>query len=390
VVKGIGLVAFALLFSKFALPRLFHSVAKLPEVTVLGALGWCFLVVMTAAWLGLSREMGALIAGVSVAAFPYNLEVVARIIALRDFFITLFFVSLGAKIQRPDADLVGSAMWVVGFVIVTRFLSLTPLLYLFRTGTRVSFIPALNLSQVSEFSLVICALGVSLGHIDERVLSIVLLAMVITAVISTYAIQYNHQIYMAVRPLLLRLGMEDLDAEHPKVPHAHGGRSIFFLGFSRYASSLLQELLQRDPDLGNRVGVVDFNPQVKRELDRRGIFNIYGDISHTDTLHHAGAEHAQVVLCTIPDAILKGVTNVRLLHKLRTMNPTARIIVTAEFFYAARELYEHGADFVFVPRLMSLSELADAVVCALEGDISHLKARSQGDVMAREQLEVLP
>jgi Trk K+ transport system NAD-binding subunit len=129
---------------------------------------------------------------------------------------------------------------------------------------------------------------------------------------------------------------------------------------------------------------------VKRELDRRGIFNMYGDISHTDTLHHAGAEHAQVVLCTIPDAILKGVTNVRLLHKLRTMNPTARIIVTAEFFYAARELYEHGADFVFVPRLMSLSELADAVVCALEGDISHLKARSQGDVMAREQLEVLP
>ena len=390
IVKGIGLVVFTLLFSKFVLPRLFHSVAKLPEVTVLGALGWCFLVVMTAGWLGLSREMGALIAGISVAAFPYNLEVVARIISLRDFFITLFFVSLGAKIQRPDLDLVVSSLWVVGFVILSRFLSMTPILYFFRSGTRVSFVPPLNLSQVSEFSLVICALGVSLGHIDERVLSIVLLAMVITAVLSTYAIQYNHQIYLAVKPLLNRLGFEDPDADHPKYPHAHGGRSIFFLGFSRYASSLLQELQQRDPALLAHVGVVDFNPQVKRELDRRGIFNIYGDISHTDSLHHAGADRAQVVVCTIPDSILKGVTNLRLLHKLRTMAPTARIIVTAEFFYVARELYENGADFVFVPRLISMSELADAVVCAMDGDINHLKARGQGDVMAREQLEVLP
>jgi len=390
IVKGMGLVTFALLFSRFMLPRLFHAVSKLPEMTVLGALGWCFLVVMSAAWLGLSREMGALIAGISVAAFPYNLEVVARIISLRDFFITLFFVSLGAKIPRPDADLVVSALWTVGFVVATRFLSLTPLLHFFRSGTRVSFIPPLNLSQVSEFSLVICALGVSLGHIEDRVLSIVLLAMVITAVISTYAIQYNHQIYSAARPLLHRVGLKDADEEHPTTPHTHEPRSIFFLGFSRYASSLLQELLQRDPALDARIGVVDFNPQVKRELDRRGIFNLYGDISHTDTLQHAGVQHAEVVLCTIPDAILKGTTNLRLLHKLRAMAPGARILVTAEFFYAARELYENGADFVFVPRLMSVGELADAVIAALDGDISHLKARGQGDVMAREQLEVLP
>src|SRR5262249_35881471 len=150
-------------------------------------------------------------------------------------------------------------------------------LRMFRMGNRVSFIPALNLGQISEFSLVICSLGVGFHHINENVLSIVVYTLAITSVVSTYAIVSNHTIFLKVNPLLKRLGLRDLEDDHP-AGHKHPSKAIVFLGFSRYASSLLHELIEKKPEIKHEVAVVDFNPQVKPELDRRGIFNIYGDI----------------------------------------------------------------------------------------------------------------
>ena len=92
------LVVTALAISRYVLPPLFRSVARLPEVVLVGALAWCFLVGGFAQWLGLSREMGALISGVALSTFPYALDVTAKVTTLRDFFITLFFVALGMSI----------------------------------------------------------------------------------------------------------------------------------------------------------------------------------------------------------------------------------------------------------------------------------------------------
>ncbi len=387
--KGIGLVVLALALSRYALPLVFRWIAKIPELMLVTALGWCFGISLLASQLGLSREMGALIAGISLSAFPYNLDVVAKIISLRDFFITLFFVSLGSQIPRPSGALFASALALSAFLALSRFLSITPLLHFFKLGNRVSVVPAINLSQISEFSLVICALGLSLGHIDERVLSVVVLTLVITSVLSTYAIQYNHQLFVALNPWLIRLGMRDLSSEEPAELRIEG-KPIFFLGFSRHASSLLTELLSRDPGLSLKIGVVDFNPQVKAELDKRGIYNVYGDISHADTLHHANVHSASVLISTIPDAILKGTNNERLLRQLRSLAPHAATIVTAEFFSAARELYRQGASFVFVPRLMSVRELADIVQAALDGSLAEKRAYENAELEKREQLEVLP
>ncbi|HEX9597583.1 MAG TPA: cation:proton antiporter, partial [Anaerolineales bacterium] len=134
--KGVGLVALALLLSRYALPVLFRSIAKLPELMLIGALAWCFGISMLAAWLGLSREMGALIAGIAISTFPYNLDVIAKVISLRDFFITLFFVTLGAKIPRPTWDVVLVSLGGSLFVMLSRFVSITPILALMGSGNR--------------------------------------------------------------------------------------------------------------------------------------------------------------------------------------------------------------------------------------------------------------
>jgi Kef-type K+ transport system membrane component KefB len=385
--KGAGLVAFAMLASRYLLPFLFQSIAKLPELMLIGALAWCFAVSMLAAQLGLSREMGALIAGVSISTFPYSLDVIAKVISLRDFFITLFFVTLGAKVPRPSLDVVLLALAGSGFLVLSRFLSVSPILYLMKYGNRASFLPALNLAQISEFSLVIAALGAGLGHISDRLLSVVLYMLVITSVLSTYWILYSHPLYLKVAPWLKRLGVRDLDAQaadEEKVPH----KPIVFLGFARTASSLLHELLAHDDALEEQISVVDFNPQVKKELDRRGIHAIYGDISHADTLHHAGIHDAKVLISTIPDSLLKGTTNERLLRQLSQMAPEATIIVTSEVLAEAHQFYQEGAGFVLVPRLMGVKELRDAVLAGLEGRLEAVRQAAFAELESRS--EVLP
>ena len=385
--KGAVMVGLTLFVSRFVLPVLFRSIAKVPELMVIGALGWCFSVSMLAAWLGLSREMGALIAGVSLSTFPYNLDVIAKIVSLRDFFITLFFVTLGAQVPRPTADIFLTALGASGFLVLSRFLSVTPVLSGLKMGLRTSFIPALNLGQISEFSLVICALGVSAGHIDERLLSVIVYMLVFTSVGSSYAIMKNHEIFQRVRPMLLRLGMQDLNEE--VVPHIHDhDKEVVLLGFAHDASSLLHELLVHDGEMKDRIGVVDFNPDVKHELDRRGIQCSYGDISHLDTLQHAHVETAKVLVSTIPDMLLKGTSNHRLLRQLRRIAPETKIIVTATRFAEARYLYEQGAAFVYLPRLMNAKELCNIVLAAREGDLEKPRQHSMAELDMRA--EVLP
>ena len=386
-VRGLAVVAFAMLLARFVLPVLFRMVAKTPEVVLVTALAWCFGISTLAAYVGLSREMGALIAGVAISTFPYNLDVVAKIISLRDFFITLFFVSLGTKLPRPTWALLGISFLVSAFLVMSRFLSITPILHRFKAGNRASFIPALNLAQISEFSLVICALGVSLGHIPEAVLSVIVYTLVITSVASTYAILGSHAIFTAVNPLLQRIGFRDLGHEHTS-DHEHERKPLLFLGFSRYTSSLLEDLLSTDPELPDQVGVIDFNPEVKAELDRRGIEHLYGDISHADVLQHANVGAASVVVSALSDSVLKGSTNLKLLRMVRTLAPEAKVIVTAEFFYQARELYANGATFVFMPRLMSARELAIVVFAALEGETKGMREDALAALEARH--EVLP
>lgn len=384
--KGVGVVIFALAVSRFILPMLFRSIAKIPELMVLGALGWCFFIVLVAEQLGLSKEMGALIAGVALSTFPYNLNVIAKVISLRDFFITLFFVTLGAQIPQPSWDVLMIALAASAFLVASRFITISPVLYMLGSGTRISLIPAINLAQISEFSLVICTLGVGLGHIDQNVLSVVVLTLVITAVSSTYSILYNYEIYSALNPILMRLGLKDIADTEPT--QGGSGRPIVLLGFFRAASSLLHELTNIEPATAARIAVVDFNPEVKKELDRRGIASIYGDISHPDTLHHANIHDARVLVCTIPDSVLKGTSNAQLLLAAGALAHGARTIVTAETFESARDLYARGASFVYIPRIMSARELAEVV---LEGEIGDLAQRRDGALRhLTERAEVLP
>src|ERR1700682_4376882 len=159
------LVATALVLSRYVLPKLFHQIARRPELILLGALAWCFLIGEIAEKLHLSREMGSLVAGVSLSTFPYALDVTAKVTTLRDFFITLFFVALGMTIPIPNLPVIGLALIIAGFTVVSRLVTPFTPVYLMKLGRRASLQPATTRAQISEFSRVVIQAGVAAGHI---------------------------------------------------------------------------------------------------------------------------------------------------------------------------------------------------------------------------------
>jgi Kef-type K+ transport system membrane component KefB len=388
--RVIVLVGAAMLVSRFVLPWIFHRIARSPELVLVGALAWCFLVGEVGQRLYLSREMGALVAGVAISTFPYALDVTAKVTTLRDFFITLFFVAVGMTIPLPTASIVGLALLIVGFLLASRIVTVFFPLYLMRQGLRASLLPAINLSQMSEFSLVLIQVGVAASQTSAQAASAASLAFVVLAVLSTFAMTHSDAITRALIGPLKRLGFRDLDdMAHEEADGGHAQpRRIVLLGFFRTASSLLSELHRKNPAMTQQVGVIDFNPQVYETLTSKGVQVIYGDISNPDTLAHSGISHAEIVISTVPDYLLKGTSNEKLVRKVRAQNPKAKIIAVADLLEDVQQLYAAGADYVLSSRLVEAQELLAVINAAEKNLLAELRAALDARIDKRE--EVLP
>jgi Kef-type K+ transport system membrane component KefB len=360
--KGIALVGACYLLRRYLLPAIFRKVAKNPELTVITALGWCFLVSWVSGdFLELSRAMGALIAGATLATLPYREEISDRVTSIRSFFMILFFVSLGLKITVPSMNIFLLSLLASVFLIASRYISTFLPLYFMKKGLRVSFLVPLNLAQISEFSLVIAAIGVSYGHVDENIMTIILFTLMITFLASTYMIGYSHKLFLFSERILKKFGFKDAAVtvgEKPETGEKHAAYPIIFLGFYKIASSLLRALEKQDAKILEKILVLDFNPDVCRELNKRGIKCLFGDLGNTGILNEAGIEKAQLVVSTIPDTILKGTSNLAILNYAKRVNPAAKVIVTAEQVLSAENLWNAGADFVILPQVEMSEKLA--------------------------------
>ncbi len=396
--KGALLVVGSLALSKYVLPYLFRTVAKAPELVLVSGLAWCFFLASAADYIGLSKEMGALIAGISLSTFPYNLDVMAKAMSIRDFFVTLFFVALGMQITVPSVQVVIIALAASLFVLVSR-LSVVPILYALRLGHRTSLLPAINLAQVSEFSIVIASLGLvakvpgsTHGQIPADVVTIVIITFAVTAVVSTYMINSSHRIQQVLSGALRALRIKDLDAVEALQERGKSRpETVVFLGFFRDASSILHEF-EHDgeplpaQDFLNKILVVDFNPAVMRELRQRGISCVYGDVAHADTLRHIGIEGAQLVVSSITDDILRGTSNLRMLRNIRATCPKAKVMLTTEHIPQALNFYEAGADFVYIPRLHSAAQIASVLKLGLAEGFEKARAAEIEQLSARREV----
>jgi voltage-gated potassium channel Kch len=191
---------------------------------------------------------------------------------------------------------------------------------------------------------------------------------------------------------LKRIGIRDLDhvnAADAGHEEGHGeARRVVILGFFRAASALLNEIERRNPVFLDQLTVIDFNPNVFRTLAGRGLHVIYGDISNVDTLVHAGVGKAELIILSVPDSLLKGADNEKLVRHVRTLNPTAKIVATADLLADVADLYAAGADYVTVTRISDAQELYTVIEAADAGLLDD--KRTEMDAQLAERKEVLP
>ncbi|PRQ08368.1 cation:proton antiporter [Enhygromyxa salina] len=391
----------AWLVTRFMLPAAFRLVAKSPELVVTLALGWCFGLGMFAGQLGpwatalglpiqpsVSMELGALVAGTSIASFPYAHEVFAKVGNLRDFFITLFFVALGMSIPAPDGfAVIIAAVCLAVIAFALRYLVFLPLLYANGLDRRHAITTSTKVAQVSEFALVIAYLGLSLGHIDGELVSTVIFAFVITAILTPKLFDLADPLVGVLAKPLHWLGIRD---RHQTEEDARERPPrLVFLGFHRLASSLLQDLQHSHSEILAETLVVDFNVAIHDRIRARGAQVVYGDIANPKTLDSPNIMGADVIVCTISDDILKGVTNLELTRQLRQRAPSAMIIVNAVRLPDVAKLYAAGADYVFSWRTETSFGVVPAVCAALNGELPGFvdaRVRSHGDPAGREEI----
>ncbi len=357
------LLASGLIVSRFVLKPLFETFKLAPEMLVSIGLGWCAVMAGYGKTIDLSMEMGALIAGVTLSSFPYGVHITSKVAPLRDFFLTLFFISLGMEIPFPQGELLGDAFIIVVLALVARPLLFYPLLRLGGSGKRTAFVTSLNLAQISEFALVIASIGFKFSHISEHTLSTLLYAMSITSILGSYIIKYNRQIFRAYERFTFLLGAKnETDAPEP----AEDVRTITILGYHRGAHALIHCLTQIKPEILNKIQVIDFNSEYKKELTTLGIRFLISDISSAEALEHANIRQSDMIISTIPDFLLKGTDNEKLVRQCRVLSPNAFIYANADFVTQIDKIMAAGANQVILPYALAGEIIAGDIIRLFE------------------------
>jgi len=382
------LVALATLAARFVLPPLFEAVSRTPELVVSVALAWCFAVALTGGHLGgllallgwhtqisVSREMGALIAGMTIASFPYHHDVAVKVSNLRDFFVTLFFVALGLSIPIPQGAqvlLLSAALAVVA--VALRFIVFVPVFYFAGLDRNNAIDASTKLAQISEFCLVIAYLGVKAGHIDPALGSVIIFAFVITALATPALFSLSNTLPLRVDKWLLSLGLVDPHARTKDEADDHPHPTVVVLGFHRVAAALIQDVGRQHPEILPKVLVVDINVQTHPIIKRQGVKVLYGSAGSRETLQHAGIEHAQLVIATIPDELLRGTSNAAIVKAVRAIAPNVPLFACASRAADVDVLYAAGASYVYMPSSETANGVFAAGMAALSGQLDHYRA----------------
>jgi Kef-type K+ transport system membrane component KefB len=341
-----ALKAFSLGFLLFVvgakvMPLFAKKFAKSQEFLFLFAIAWGFGIASLFSLAGFSPEVGALFAGVSLASVPYATEMSARLKPLRDFFVVLFFVSLGESFVFDNFwSTLLPALLLSAVVIVGKPLFVMMSLGALRYTKLTSFKAGVHLSQISEFSIVLVVVASQLGLADPRAVSIITLVALITIGVSSYLMKYDEQIY---RKLEKYLGIFERKETHEKKRKTGIYTSILF-GYHHGG----HEFLDLFRETKQRYLVVDYNPEIIDHLESQGVRHAYGDATDYEFLEEINAGKAKFVASTI---IELGV-NKRILEYLHRYDSDVVFICHARTYEDALELYEHGATYVILPRFL--------------------------------------
>ena len=348
--SGVAMVALVVLFVRYVANPLTERLARAPELLVIFAIAMAAMFAAAGDIVGLGKEVGGLLAGVALASTPYRETIAARLEPLRDFLLLFFFIALGSTL---DLSLLGTH--VTGAIIFSLFVLIgNPLIVLVIMGAlgyrkRTGFLAGLTVAQISEFSLIFVAMGVSLGHVQEDALGLVTMVGLVTIAASTYMITYSHHLYAAFEPFLGVFERRGTPREASEAAlHRDDGHTVIIFGLGRFGTAIGLRLQKR----GIKVLGVDFNPLSIKRWRELGLATEFGDATDPEFVAELPLTHAEWIVSTVPlhpTGLSHEDTRTTLIQLTRTSGFRGRIAVASHHPRDTEELFGSGADLVLEP-----------------------------------------
>jgi Kef-type K+ transport system membrane component KefB len=337
---GIACIVIAIVFFISALffKRFLNYLARSQEALFLFGIAWALVLATLFYKLGFSMEIGALIAGMSLASSKYALDLSGKMKPLRDFFIVLFFVFFGSQLTGPiTGTIVRDALILSAAVMILKPLVVMITLKWLGYTKRTNFLTSLSLAQISEFSLILMLLGFTLGHIPKEVMDIAVLVSLITIGISAYTINASHYILSKLSRFLKMFEGKIGESEANKAKTY----DILLFGYHRIGRKLIETIYK----MGKTYAIVDYDPKTIVMLAGKKIDCFYGDAENRDFLNELNLEKTKLIISTIPDLN----SNLAIAEELKSVNPDCIFIATADHQSESLMLYDAGADYVILP-----------------------------------------
>ena len=373
--KGLLVILLSYLAGKFILPPLFRYAASSQELLFIASISVAFLFSMLLNSIGFSIAVGAFLAGI-ILNVPYNVEIIGKIKPLRDFFSVLFFVSLGMQLTLSNLqNVINPIAMLILLVVVLKPLIVMFLCSFFGYSKRTSFLSAISLAQISEFSLILAAQGLIFGHITQEIFSMTVVLAVATIVLSTYFINYSDKLYAKLASffgIFDRLATTYKSLEYlPRKMKNY----VVLCGYNRIGYSIIKSLKKMKK---NHV-VVDFNPEIIKKMIAEKVPCLYGDVGDIEVLERLNFREASMVISTVPNKN----DNLLLIHEAKKAHAKVVVFVTANQIEEALELYNAGADYVILPHFLG----GEHVSLILENFGSNLRKLLANKISHVEELE---
>ncbi len=346
--KGLYLMVLLIICNTKILPRVSKYMASSQELLFLFAISWGFGIGTLFEYAGFSIEVGALFGGVALASSPYAQEIAARLKPLRDFFIVLFFITLGESLNTSSLMAgIFPALILATIVIIMKPFVIISTMGLLGYTKRVSFKAGINLSQISEFSIVLVVLASSAGMIRAEVSDIITMVAIITIAISTYLMHYDDELFAKFDKIRLHLFEKEVTYKEKR---SRVGYPLILFGYHHGGHEFIRTFKQ----MSKRYLVIDYDPSVIDTLEHQDVPYMYGDATDAELLEEINIEHTKLIVSTFSDfevtfALVKNVTRI---------NTSAVIICHADNREEAMRLYELGATYVMIPHYIGSEKIS--------------------------------
>ena len=351
--KGIGMLVAVALLMRYVLPMLLKRIARSSELLVLFSIGWAVLGACVGHELGFSKEVGAFLAGISIASTPYREQIAARLVGLRDFLLLFFFIELGSALDLSVLSTqIPAALLFSAFVLLGNPIIVMAIMGVMGYRKRTGFLAGLTVAQISEFSLILAALGFSLGHISENTVGLITLVGLITISVSTYMMLYSQPLFERLSPYL--------SCFEKKAAYREAGNDdeeqcdMILIGLGRFGAVLADNLRQQ----GQKVLAIDYDPHIVEQYSQIGFAVHYGDVEDPEIIAGTSLDSIKCVISTVRDRSL----NKTLLENLNSLGYQGKVVICVDNTEDVERFEKYGSDYVLSPYVESAHQAADKIM----------------------------